>query len=232
MDQKVSKERLAVHEASHAVVAKLFEDQLYLRSLTIAEQSIVDRNSGGVPRLGMIGVEPKGDTWVAPSIVSLAGMVGETIATQLPAKVMQLKEMIILEPHKHIDTLLGGGDFDIFYKDASQNARHYGTEKDYEMLCLRFLIDFLCNDSVWPIVQQLKGAVLKKENLTLNEQELDALFETTSYTTYIKEQKEQLLEPFQKRVDTDSMSWQFKQMIMEKDVNLFNDSDDKKTSIS
>lgn len=221
MNQNVTKERLAIHEASHAVVAKLFEDQLYLRSLTIANQSTAEADSNAGLRLGMIGVEPKGATWVSPSVVSLAGMVGETIATHSQAQVFQMKEVIIREPHTHIDKLLGGGDFEIFQKDAAVNARNYGTESDYEALCLSFLIDFLCSDSVWPVVEQLKEAVLKKESLTLYAQELDDLFQLTGYTAYINQNRNNLLEPFRNTVDTTSIEWQMEQMMKGGNVDLF-----------
>jgi hypothetical protein len=227
MDGNVSKEELAIHEASHAVVAKLFEDNLHLQKMTIAEEpdSMTDEKS--TKKLGMIGVVGKESVWVSAGVVSLAGMMGETIAAQSPLQVLQNKESILSNPDQYLKTSLGGGDFILFKMDSAVNARHYGTEKDYEQLCLHFLIDFLCNDFIWDMVKHVKEAVLQKDDLTLNELELDTLFEATRYTTYIRENKGQLLEPFRKSVDTDSIEWQAGQMMKGEDVNLFDNGNSK-----
>jgi hypothetical protein len=74
MDETIDKERLAIHEAGHTVLAKFFEDCLYLNEMKI----IPDAGTAEWTRLGRTDIKGK-DNAQGPflGIIALGGIVGE-----------------------------------------------------------------------------------------------------------------------------------------------------------
>jgi hypothetical protein len=220
MNENVDLERLSIHEASHAVTTKLFEDDLHLQYLTIDSEKFKEAAVTGADICGTIGVELTGSPAPSVAVVSLAGIVGEQIWKDGIANVQMKKKAIIDNPNI-LDGLLSGGDFDIFQQNSAVHAHRYGGDKKYQDLCFDVLLDFLCAESVWSVVKLVSEEVLKKDDLTLSQEELEAIFQTDGYSEFVKNNKERLLKQFDPQPDKDPFKQQLRDSLSESDVDIF-----------
>jgi hypothetical protein len=188
---------IAVHESSHAVLAKLFQHELSLEFMTIAPEKWEKANSEG-EILGVTKVKHKDEIGASDSVVLLAGMVGDTILEESPANVQANKSGYLADLGK-LNYHLGGADFKIYTNHSLSFYHDYApTHEEFEQLCLNFLINYLCTEQVWSVVQCLATEVMKKDNLTLDKTELEHIFQTTGYNTFLENNKS-LLETFTKK---------------------------------
>jgi hypothetical protein len=154
-------------------------------------------------------------------------MIGEEIWKKGVTNIKANKAAILSDPNV-LDRQLGGRDFELFRENSSVYAWKYGSYEEYEHLCLNFLLDFLCNEQVWSVLECLSREVLKKGNLTLDEQKLETGFLTSGYTDFLNINKETLLKPFEQTIDQDSPEYQLKKIMALKNFDIFSSEDQKK----
>src|SRR5688572_12802248 len=107
MAQHIDENRKAIHEASHIVVAKVFDKDFFLRYITLSPEKIKEKAPDTVNTLGLSGIEPKSQDSSLRGFVLWAGMVGEQILKDGANKVLEDREAIITSPEQHLDTTIG-----------------------------------------------------------------------------------------------------------------------------
>ncbi len=110
------------------------------------------------------------------AITLFAGVVGENMYLVGTESIRDRKEEIIAD-NTIMDWLFAGGDISLFLNIAFVFKLGYNID-EYKLkeFCLRFLIDFLSNKEVWCMVEKLCEQLMKKDDLKLNEEELESIF--------------------------------------------------------
>jgi len=170
--------KIAIHEASYAIVARLFQDYLDLKQVTIcrkmltaeADPTKIDAaNSGHMKRF-----DP--EAFMAYGITNLAGIIGQNIATEGREAFAARKQEILDNPNT-LDTEWGGKDLPDFRNNLLVNRHRYNMEEsDYHQFCIGFLIDYLTIPQVWDAVEKFADALIDQADEKMGEQVLTSFF--------------------------------------------------------
>ena len=223
----IEEKRSATHEASHAVLAKLFEDYLELDYVTISPEEITQANPDSAGTYGLANIKPKVQDLSCIGFVLLAGIIGEKVLDDGRDKVVEAKGAILSAPEK-VSSILGWGDLDYFSKANAVFGWKYGAgDHDFRKACFGFLVDFLGDEQVWNIVEELANAIMKKENRTLKTEELRNFFQHSGFNEFLKDNKEKLIKETQGNVDPNSGDEILKELgISDNPVDLFSNKMD------
>jgi hypothetical protein len=167
--------RVCIHECCHAVVGRLFRHRLTIEKIVVNPNLVkVGQDQGALyVRRPLLDVE---QDYTALATTLLAGVVGENIYLQGMDAIKEKRDAIIAY-NTIMDWLFAGGDISSFSDTAFVFGLIYQID-EYKLkkFCLRFLIDFLSDKEVWSIVEKLCDELLKNDDLTLSEEELDYIF--------------------------------------------------------
>ena len=186
----------AYHEASHAIVAKYFDNYLVLQSITISQQNLQNKDShpldGG--ELHIIVFNKKDDCIQGLFCSFLASLIGQNIYLESAAAIKSQKSKIINDPNI-LDLRGTSGDIELYkstFKSLVEGEYDTQAEIYQRNQCLEFLIDFLCLDKIWNFVHQLANALINSLNKSLSNSELEDIFKTSGYHDYLIQNKQLL----------------------------------------
>lgn len=96
------------------------------------------------------------------------------------------KAEILANPNL-LDTEFGGKDMPEFRNNLIVNAPRYDLgDSDYEVFCIKFLIDFLTIPEVWDAVEKFADTILEKADEKMDEQALSEFFDSSGYDDFLK----------------------------------------------
>jgi hypothetical protein len=114
--------------------------------------------------------------YIALAVTYLAGIVGDNIHLMGTDAIKEKKDEIIAD-NSIMDWSSAGGDIPSFKNLALVFSALYQIEGNkLKELCLRFLIDFLSDKEIWPVVEKLCDELLETDNMKLTEEELESAF--------------------------------------------------------
>lgn len=183
---------IAIHEASHAVVAKFFEEYLILSEVTLTNQNMSSKNSLEGTLAGTL-IRSNGDTinhGNATCYMLWAGFIGENIYRNGWDFVCHNLNAISEDPNK-FDAKNADGDNKLFNKILSEFPLIERLKLRHK--AFRFLIFFFQNEAVWNCVMSVADNVFNKNNQTLTIQELEVIFDNPDFADYLNLDRYQTL---------------------------------------
>jgi hypothetical protein len=184
--------RVCVHECSHAIVARLFRQRLTIDELVVSKHLVKLGQDQGALNVNGPRLDDE-QNFTALAITLLAGVVGENMYLQSRDAINTKSEKIIAD-NTIIDWRFAGGDIIMFSSTAFAFSLDYQIDQNkLKGFCLRFLIDFLSKDEVWYMVEKLCDELLKKDDLKLSENELEAIFRQKGFDVILDSKREEYL---------------------------------------
>jgi hypothetical protein len=188
MEVSVDRRQIAIHEASHAVVARLFKDFLELDFITLSNEKLTNQQSLGAISVRLIA-NGSPDAYSAIGIVWLAGIVGDKIRAD-GEKAVAIEKEAILNDLSLMDWKLAGKDAPEFTNNANFIELIYGSDfKKYQKFCINYLIDFLADPEVWDFVKKLSDLLLSKTDSTLTKEELSDFFHSSGFDEFMEKRQ-------------------------------------------
>lgn len=185
-------DKVAFHEVSHVITAKLFEDYVILSRVTLStdevdnEMALAGTDAGTCIRT-KAGVNRSCDAY---AIIVWAGFIGQNIYLNDRDFICKKKFDIMNNPNI-LDTGLISGDLKIFNALKETNSKNKNmTTIQYQEWCLKFLIEYLTGEKVWYWIRQLAKELMSKPNLTLETEELNSFFESSGYGAFVRSVKD------------------------------------------
>ena len=186
--------RVCVHECCHAIVARLFRQRLSIEELVVNTRLLKQSQDLGALNVNGPLLDDEQD-FAALAITLLAGVVGENVYLMGTDAIGEKKEEIIAD-NTMMDWLFAGGDIVMFWNTAFGFSIEFQIDQNkLKEFCLRFLIDFLSQDEVWYTVEKLCDELLKKDDLKLNENELECIFRQIGLDAILDNKREEYLKP-------------------------------------
>ena len=179
------------HECGHTILAKLFEDYLELEGVTLSPGKVLEGNAlegtGAGTNIKLKRFNSEGQD--AFAIMLLAGFVGQNIFLRGREHILMMRQEFVNNPDKFTKDFCSG-DWQLFQFEAAGNAlaRKIDTV-EYLRFCLRFLVDFLCDEKIWKIVEKLAIKIKSQTDLTLKKDQLGLFFKSTGLNDYLNEIK-------------------------------------------
>lgn len=188
--------RVCIHECCHAVVARLFRERMAIEGVVVQKELVEKGHDNGTLDVRGPLLNNEQD-YTALAVTLFAGVVGENMHLLGPDIIKEKKEEIIAD-NTILDWLFAGGDISLFLNNAFVfNLSYQIDEYKLKEFCLRFLIDFLSNKEVWSMVEKLCDELLKKDDLKLTEEELEASFVQIGLDALLNNKREE----YQKHLD-------------------------------
>lgn len=191
IQNKLSRESIALHEAAHGIVWYLFKNNWTVDRLTIERTGLPDESMNGALHItanfnenGQNSVERANELFA----ISLAGMIGQNILM-----VMQRENILIevaqAQHFKYIlDTNGCSGDFEIASKFLAPLAQQFGVNQySFTKYKVMDLINLFQNHyKVQQLHKNLTQILLEKG--TIQRHELISFFEANSFQEYIEDE--------------------------------------------
>jgi hypothetical protein len=184
--------RVCIHECCHAIVARLFRQRITIEELFVNTDLLKKGQDLGALNVKGPRLNDEQDH-TALAITLFAGVVGDNIYIVGTDAIKEKKEEIIAN-NTVMNWLLGGGDISSFSNNAFVFSLLYQID-EYKLkeFCLRFLIDFLSDKEIWSMVEKLCYELFKKDDLKLNEEELESIFGQIGLDALLNNKREQYL---------------------------------------
>jgi hypothetical protein len=187
---KLTRKRIAQHEAAHGIVWYLFKDNWKVNSLTIERNGLPDDRMNGVIHISPNFNETENSIERANELfaIALAGLIGQNINLLLQRPNLLIEITQVNHFNQILDETGCGGDYEIARMYLPQLGQAFQTSEGaftkYKILDLITL--FQDNKKVLEIHSMLTQLLL--DNGTLNREELISFFEGQSFQEYIEDE--------------------------------------------
>lgn len=186
--------RVCIHECSHAIVARLFAPRISIEKIVVNAEFVKQGQDQGALHVKGPLFNDEQD-YTALAITLFAGLVGENMYL-LGKDIIKEREEEIMKDNTVLDWLFAGGDTIAFRNNAVVfHLIHQIDEYRLKEFSLRFLINFLNHNEIWVMVEKLCDELQKKDDLTLNEEELESVFTKIGLDQLLNEKRQEYLKP-------------------------------------
>lgn len=191
----------AIHEAGHALIGKLFEDELEVVSMTLTP--IIHANKVDITNTeGLTHIRPRKKTIQNPTvenkdklIISLwGGLAAQNIMLKGKEDIKDNLDKYLRNSDLYLDTIGIGGDWEILQKYINDQIILRSIQYDeYKDESLGFAFNYLSRERVWETVESLAQLLLNKANRTLSKGEIEQHYKDTGFTKYLFRVKTSIL---------------------------------------
>lgn len=190
----------SIHECGHALIAKLFEENFEVKSITL-KPDLYSNYINTHNWRGGINFSPTPKTVENPSeetkdkltVLLLGGLVSQNI---LLSGRLTIKRNINIYL-SNLDLLdYEGCDGDLEKAEGYINEQMFIKRTSCENYCrsnLNFGFNYLLRDKVWETVESLSDLIINKPNLTITNNEIENHYQKMGFTKYILKHKYSIL---------------------------------------
>lgn len=190
----------AIHESGHALIAKLFEDEFKVKSITLSP-NLYSANVDTSDWRGGIHLKPKKRVLKKQTlenkdklIISMwGGLVAQNIFIKGNDDIRENLNTYLTQPN-----LLNRNGFDGDWEltkmyIAEQIQIRQISYDEYLQEFLKFAFNYLMIDNVWVTTESLSTLLLNSPNMTLTQKEIENHFRKTGFTKYLYKNKSKIL---------------------------------------
>lgn len=200
MNTTEQQKRDSIHESGHALIAKLFEEDFLIESITLDPDLYASKTNTEDWR-GGIHIKPRKYSKKIPSIehkdkliiIMWGGFVAFNVFTKGSSEIRKNLSQYI----DHPDLLNQEG----FYGDRKKTQPYILEQTkcrgisnlEYRRGFLRFAFNYILQDKVWRTIESLSELVLSKPNLTVTKKEIEEHYREVGFSKYLYKNKSSFL---------------------------------------
>ncbi|MCZ2481232.1 hypothetical protein G9H64_13025 [Aquirufa nivalisilvae] len=186
----------AIHESGHAVIAKLFDDDFEVKSITLSP-NIYAAHTDTTDWRGGIHLKPKLKTLQTPTlenkdklIISMwGGLAAQNIFIKGHDNIRNNLNTYLAKPNLlDLNGFIGDWELTSEYITEQTQIREISYDK-YRLGFLDFTFNYLLLDKVWETTESLSELVLNSQNLTVTQKEIEYHYRNTGFTKYLYKNK-------------------------------------------
>lgn len=191
----------AIHECGHALIAKLFEDDFEVKSITLSPE-LYSTHTDTSDWRGGIHLKSKVKTLKYPTlenkdklIISMwGGLAAQNIFIKGHTDIRQNLNYYLTNPNS-LDHNGFTGDWELTTKYITEQTQIRQISYDnYRYGFLGFAFNYLMRDKVWETTESMSELILNSHNLTISQNEIEKLYKKTGFTKYLYKNKSAILE--------------------------------------
>ncbi len=193
------KKKDSIHEAGHIVLAKLFEDDFIIKSMTLNPQNYEKSIDISAWRAGtQISARVKPLTPINADklvVIMWGGLCSQNICA-IGVDKMNSKLIADLSFYwkQKMDQEGFGGDYEFSLPDLKTLAVLKGmTQDDFELAIIHFILTYQSRIEVWNIIEDLANHLLSKNDQYLSGNEIEQLFERTGFNDFLEKNKKSII---------------------------------------
>lgn len=179
----------AYHESSHAIVAWVLNEFVFIDNLTLNKELLQNPDSHPDDE-GELHIHLKDNDIInreAAYMVIWAGVIGTNIYKDGADVIKSIRTQITSNPIDALDLTGFEGDKEILIKKDLYKI---------DTLLIKFVINLLINSQIWSVVEKLGERLIAKDDKSLNEAELNSFFEEEPHKSWMAKSRESLLTEF------------------------------------
>lgn len=191
----------AIHESGHAIIAKLFEEDFEVKSITLSP-TLYSAHTDTSDWRGGIHIKPNPKTLKAPTIenkdklivLMWGGLAAQNIFVKGLADIRQNLTYYLTNPNC-LDRNGFTGDWELTTNYIKEQTQVRGINYDeYRHGFLSFAFNYLMRNKVWETTISLSELVLSSPNMTVSQTEVEQHYLKTGFTKYLYKNKAGILE--------------------------------------
>jgi hypothetical protein len=183
--------RDSIHEAGHAVLAKLFENEFTIKSITLDPQ-LYANNMNVAGWRGGIHISAKGKPKSVENpdklvVIMWGGLCSQNICIiGLGNLNTQVINRMSVFWKQELDQEGCEGDFEFTSpKIRALSIRRGIPQSEYELSIVNFILQFQSRPEVWKAIEALSEKILQKDNLTIDSNEIEFCFKASGLHDFI-----------------------------------------------
>lgn len=198
--------KIAYHEAGHCIVAAIFADKLYLKQITVNRRVLAQNDQFWNGALLIEWYETPQSHELEPGdhiiCVALAGMCAQTLFSK-GKKFVRSNRMLFPNKPSLMDTRGADIDYNIAKTYSVPIASNIAgiSSAVIEWSAIRWIYDYLLEDEVWRGTKLLAEQLLRKQNKSLNAEEISEFLDKIGFTDHLLSHRKRYIEaryPFTK----------------------------------
>jgi hypothetical protein len=186
----LTRERIAMHEAAHAIVWYLFKEKWNVNSLSIERENLPDATMNGALHIypNFQREEMNIDRANEIFAISLAGLIGQNLGLLMQRPNIVIELMHVSHYNQILDETGCGGDYDIAGMYLPQLGNAFQTSEGAFARCRIFDLIQIFQDHPQVVNVHSRLTQLLLEKGTLMREELLNFFEEQNFQEYIEDE--------------------------------------------
>jgi hypothetical protein len=198
-----SKEELtALHEASHAIIAKLFPDILRLKVISLDPKNDFKDISrakkwNGVNKIGFKKHRKPTEFSVNALVITYwAGFLGQNIGEFGIDFIEKNRGRFLMDPDSFNKTGIQDDLATIRQYTPWITSTRRISEKDHRLFCNEVLLDYFISNGAWVYVERFSQKLLAKKNMKVRRLEILLIFKSIGYLSYLRKERVKFLSEY------------------------------------